>query len=165
MAKNTFIALHTIAGVLAVAGGALTIRRGSYFGLYIWSLVSCIVFVALAVALDWSGLGAGSRILFVGLLVLGAYMVWRGERARRLLPRGGRPPEQYIDDVGFTLVALVDAFFVIGALDLGAGGYVAGLIAVIGASAGHFAIGRLKRRLLAAPANPAHRAPTSRNTS
>jgi hypothetical protein len=50
--------------------------------------------------------------------------------------------------LGFTLVALLDAFVVIGALDLGAPGWLVGLVAIAVAAMGHAWITRLKRRLM-----------------
>jgi hypothetical protein len=106
------IGLHAAAGLVAVAAGVRLLGTGSGFGLYFGSLVACIAFVAGAVALDWGGLDAGTRVLFAGLLALGCYMIFRGARAgRRVATETGTRSIPYVDDVGFTIVALLDAFW------------------------------------------------------
>jgi hypothetical protein len=114
---------------------------------YFWSLVACIAFVVAAVAVDWNGLEAASH-LFAALTTLGALMVWRGAKARRIaaVSRPQRSARE-LDHLGFTLVALLDAF-VIGALDLGAPGWLLGVVAIAVAAMGHVWITRLKRRLV-----------------
>jgi uncharacterized membrane protein len=140
------IAIHAAAGLVALWAGWQAITRGAAVALYFWSLAACIAFVAAAVAVDWDALSGGTRALFLALLALGAYMVFRAASARRRLASEGRPSSRDLDDVGFTLIALVVAFVVILALDLGAGGFVAAAIAVVVAALGHRALARFKRR-------------------
>ena len=52
----------------------------------------------------------------------------------------------YVDDVGFTIVAVLDAFLVIAVLDLGAGGYVVAAVALLGAAIGHRTLQTYKRQ-------------------
>lgn len=139
------IAIHAAAGLVALGAGWLAITRGAAVALYFWSLAACITFVAAAVAVDWDGLSGGTRALFLALLALGAYMVFRGASARRRLASERSPSSRDLDDVGFTLIALVVAFVVILALDLGVGGFAAAAIAVVVAALGHRALARFKR--------------------
>jgi hypothetical protein len=60
------------------------------------------LFLMAAVVYDWRAISAGTRCLYIGLLGLGLYMLWRGARARmrlRTQDEGWRP--RYMDDVGF----------------------------------------------------------------
>ena len=143
------IGLHAAAGVVAVGAGLRLLGTGSGFGLYFGSLLACIAFVAGAVALDWGGLDAGTRVLYAGLLALGCYMIFRAGRAGTRVAAGtGTRSIAYVDDVGFTIVALLDAFLVITVLDLGASGYVAAGVALLGAAIGHRTLEAYKRRAL-----------------
>jgi hypothetical protein len=139
------IAIHAAAGLVALGAGWQVITRGAAVALYFWSLAACIAFVAAAVAVDWGGLSGGTRALFLAVLALGAYMVFRGASARRRMASEGSPASRDLDDVGFTLIALVVAFVVILALDLGAGGLVAAASAVVVAALGHRALLRFKQ--------------------
>ncbi len=148
MVHTVLIAAHAAAGLAAFAAGCLALARRSYFTVYLWSLVSLVVFLAAAVAVDWSGLDTASRTLFAALAALGGYMIWRAVQARQLqqvtsLQHRGR----HIDHIGFTLVALFDGFVIILALDLGAPAWLAIVIALAGIAAGHTTLGRLKRQL------------------
>jgi len=144
---TALIALHAAAGVMALGAGAIAIRRASSFGVYLWSLVVCIAALAAVVVYDWEGLEAGTRVLFLVFVVFGAYMIRRAVVARRCLaaPSAERR-SRYLDNLGFTLVALFDAFLVIAVLDLGAPGWLTAVAGVAVAVAGHRWIGRLKER-------------------
>src|SRR2546430_11536434 len=66
-------------------------------------------------------LSTGGRVGFLAFLALGAYMVWRAAQARGLWPPStAEASRESIGHLGFTLVALLDAFVVISVLDLGA---------------------------------------------
>jgi hypothetical protein len=146
---TTLIALHTAAGLIALAAGCLAAARGSRFALYFWSLVACIALLVPAIAVDWGDLGTATRIVFPALIGLGLYMVWRATRARgRLETPGGVSSDAYFEDVGFTLIALFDAFVVIAVLDLGAPGWLIAAAGVAGALVARRAIEVLR------PASP-----------
>jgi hypothetical protein len=123
------IVLHAVAGLSALAVGALAAVRGAHFDLYFWSLVACIGLLLPAIALDWGDLDTAPRIIFPALIVLGIYMVWRATRARRRA-HGGASPDAYFEDVAFTLIALFVAFVAILVLDLGAPGWLVAAAAV-----------------------------------
>lgn len=150
------IALHTIAGLTALVVGGVATRRASFFGTYFWSLTACILLLAAVIAVDWSDLDASAR-LFTAFVALGAYMIWRATQARRLLPTmSDQLSPRYLDHLGFTLVALLDAFVVILVLDLGAPTWLVVTIGVLVAAAGHRTITTLKRRLTTTANAPGH---------
>jgi hypothetical protein len=141
------VTLHAASGLLAFVAGCLALRRPSHLDTYFWSLVACIALVVAVVAIDWNELAGASRALFTALGALGALMVWRGAQARRIAAASGTQwSARQLDHLGFTLVALLDAFVVIGILDLGAPGWLVGAVAVAVAGIGHVWITRLKRR-------------------
>jgi hypothetical protein len=125
------IALHAVSGTVALAAGLVAHRR--LFGVYLWSLVATVVFLAAAVVEEWGRIPPVSRGLFAAFVVLGLVMVWLALAARRLPP--GSPA--YLDRVGFTLVALFDAFVVIAVLNLGAPVWLVVTSGVAVAVAGH----------------------------
>lgn len=149
MWHTVFIALHAVAALVALAAGCAAITLPALLPTYLWSLVAQTVFVAVAVGLDWGGLGLAPRILFTALVALGCYMVWRAVRARAVAPdsRAQRPSSRYLDHLGFTLVALLDGFLIILVLDLGGPGWAAAVVGVAVAVGGHFAIRGLKTTL------------------
>jgi small-conductance mechanosensitive channel len=153
---TVFIALHAASGVVAFAAGSVAIlRRRSVpiLDVHLGGLTGLFVFLAAALALDWPDLGTGLRSLFAALAALAIYMIGRGCRARRILrTHAGRRSMRYLDDVGFTLVALFDGFAIIAVLVNGGPGWAAAAVGVLGAAVGHRAIGRLKNRLAPAAA-------------
>lgn len=139
------IALHAAAGVVAFASGCLVIARRSCFSVYLGSLVALVVFLAIGVGLDWTALGTPIRVVFTALTALGAYLVWQGLQARRLLPeRDTDSVARLIDHVGFTLVAMFVGFDVILALSAGAPGWLLVVIGVASVAAGHVVLVRVK---------------------
>lgn len=145
---SLLIALHAGTGVVAMLAGAVALFRGGrLFGTYLVSLIATTLFLALAVAAEWTVLGAGSRVLFTAFTLLAVVMVARGVLAGRLLPAGRRPSPVYLEHVGFTLVGLLDAFVVIAVLNAGAPIWLVVASGVLLAIAGHFALRATKRAL------------------
>ncbi|MPZ80909.1 MAG: hypothetical protein GEV28_11130 [Actinophytocola sp.] len=138
------IALHALTGTVALLAGCVAHRRRAYFEVYLWSLVATVAFLAAAVAEEWSRLDAVSRALFAAFVVLGLVMLWLACTARRL----PAPSPRYVDRVGFTLVALFDAFIVITVLNLGAPVALVVASGVVVAVAGHFALRAAKAETL-----------------
>jgi len=160
MTRDLLIALHAAGcGTAFVSGlGALAApRRRFLLSAYIWSLSAGVLAVAVVVAVDWRGLDAGSQAAFAALLALGAYMVWRASRAVRLLGRSR--PEQPLADIGFTLIALLDGFAIILALDLGLAAPAVIALAIAVVVAGRRGLAWLGR--LPAAARPGARSPRS----
>jgi hypothetical protein len=146
MLHTVLITLHAVAGVVAFVAGCVALRNGTLFATYLWSLVATILLVALAVAEEWGSLDGAARVLFVAFVALGGLMVWRAARARRTRPAPGQgpPSDRYLDHVGFTLVALFDAFLVVAVLNLGAPGWLVATTGVGIAVAGHFVLRAVK---------------------
>lgn len=144
---SLLIALHAGTGVLAMLAGGIALYRGRLFDVYLGSLVATTLFLALAVAAEWTVLDVGSQVLFTAFTLLAVVMV-----ARAVLARGlDRRSPAYLEHVGFTLVALVDAFVVIAVLNAGAPVWVVVASGVVIAVAGHFALQATKRALAAEP--------------
>lgn len=146
---STFIFVHAVTGGIALLAGCVALGRRRMFGTYLWSLVAMEVFLVLAIAAEWMVLDAAARGLFAALAVLGVFMLWRADRAWRVRPRGGAGPSaRYVEHVGFTLVALFDAFVVVAVLDLGAPGWLVAALGVLIGVAGHFVLRTARARLI-----------------
>jgi hypothetical protein len=149
------IAAHAASGLVALAFGLSTLRphpeqSPTPFRVYLgalWLMVLCLIAV---VAVDWTTLDRTSRAVFGGLTLFALYIGGRGWSARRLLHR--RPPGwagAFVEDVGFTLIALFDGFVIVAALDLGAPVWLVVLVGALGVLAGRLGIGRTKQRVAA----------------
>jgi hypothetical protein len=166
MLHTVLIVLHATAGVAGFAAGLACIplqAPGSWrFRAYAGSLLAMLAFVAGAIGVAWGGLGLTSRLVFSGLSGLGLYMAWRAYRAwarlRRRAP-GGRAG--YLDDLGFTLIALFDGFVIVATIDLGLPAWLVALIALGGIAGGVRAMKQVKTRLGADWPADAARAPDS----
>ncbi len=148
MWHTVFIAAHAAAAALAFVAGCIALRRGTLFGTYFWSLVAMVVFLALAVTAEWSLLDAATRLVVTGFVALGGFMLWRAARARSIRPASAGPSPRYVEHVGFTLVALLDAFLVVAVLNLGAAGWVVAAVGLLVAGAGHVALRAVRDRLV-----------------
>lgn len=153
MAHTVFIVLHALSGAVAFGCGCLALRRTAWFAAYFWSLLAMVAFVGAAVAVSWTEFDLVTRLLFSGLGLLAAVMIWRAVLARQLVRAGGRHPTSgFVDHVGFTVISLLDAFVVVAVLDLAAPVWAVVAAGVVGGIAGHVAIGRVRRALLSASA-------------
>jgi hypothetical protein len=154
MLHTVLIAAHAACGIAAFALGAAALapRRPHLPGTFPWYLGALwlmVLFLLAAVAVDWMGLDAASRALYAALALLALYMAWRGWHARRAVERGepgGAWREAYVDDIGFTLIALFDGFVIVGALDLGAPVWLILVVGALGILLGRFAVARTKQR-------------------
>jgi hypothetical protein len=153
---NLLIVLHATAGVVSFAAGVLSLPlttvRSWRYQVYAVALLALVVFMVIVVAVDWRGLDDPARGIYAGLIALGGYMLWRGGHAGARLrrrPEGWRP--RYLDDIGFTLIALFDGFVIVLAIDLGAPVWLVIGIAVLGVAAGILGMNRVKARLAASP--------------
>jgi hypothetical protein len=156
MAHDVLVALHALAGVGCFVAGALSLSVSTAstwrYRAYLGSLIGMAGFAAAAVTAGWQARDQVSRAVFVALLVLAGYLVWRGIHAgRQLRDRPGGWRSTYVDDIGFTLIALFEGFAIVAAIDLGAPVWLVVVIAVAGVVAGNLAIRRIKGRLLGAP--------------
>lgn len=149
MWHTILITAHAVTATTALIAGSIALRWPRLFGAYLVSLVAMEVFLLLAIGEEWSVIDGPSRVLFAALAALGAVVVWRGLRARRLRPRDSAGPSaRYVDNVGFTLVALLDAFLVIAVLDAGAPGWVVAGTGVVVAAIGHVALRACRPRII-----------------
>lgn len=149
MLHTVLIGLHAAAGTVALLAGCVAIARGTLFGAYLWSLLGMEIFLVAAVAAEWSTLDPGTQVLFVAFAGLGLFMLWRADQARRMRPSGSaRPSSRYVEHVGFTLVALFDAFVVIAVLNAGAPVWAVVASGVVIAVIGHYVLRAAKRRIV-----------------
>jgi hypothetical protein len=156
MVHNLLIAVHTLTGVVCFGAGVaclgLTTAGSIRFRVYFLTLLGLLVSLLAAVLVDWSGLDHTTQLVYTGLSGLGIYMLWRAVRASARLREqapGWRPG--YQDDVGFTLISLFDGFVIVGAIDLGAPGWLVAVIAVAGVAIGILAIRQVKARSARSP--------------
>jgi hypothetical protein len=149
MWHTVLITAHASAGGLALLTGCVTIVRRTLFWTYFWALTAMEVFLVLAIAVAWPTFDGVARILFSAFAVLGLVMVWRANRARHT-PLG----REYVEHVGFTLVALFDAFVVILVLNTGAPAWLVATAGIAVAIAGHFALTTTHRRLTPSTTRP-----------
>jgi hypothetical protein len=125
MLHTVLIVLHAAAALVCFTAGVFCLGLRSAtsgrFRLYFWSLLAMLLFLAAAIAVDWGGLDTTTRVIFLGLGVLGLYMAWRAAQAgTRLHRQDPHWQPRYLDDIGFTLIALFDGFVIVAAIDLGA---------------------------------------------
>ncbi|MGH3566183.1 MAG: hypothetical protein ACRDRH_09155 [Pseudonocardia sp.] len=146
MWHTVFITLHAASGIVAFVAGLAALPLGRFFATYRWSLVAMVGFLLLAIAAGWAETESGAVAVLGALLALAAVMVGRSERAARMLPaHTGGPTVAYVHHVGFGLVGLFDAFWVVTLLRVGLPGWM-----VVGAGVGIAVGGHL---ILTAPAS------------
>lgn len=144
------ITLHTVAATVCFGSGvyALSPARARQLRwllpVFLWSLVGMTLFVIGAIAAHWSGLEGLVRVIFVGLVGLAFYMVYRGWRASVSFRGNTTDPGRYMDDIGFVLISLFNGFVIVAAMDLGAPGWAVGIGAVLAAVIGIRLIHRAK---------------------
>jgi hypothetical protein len=141
--RDLAIGVHATAASLAFAAGAVLLITGRRAGrsrgfvVYYLSLVLMLVGLCVAIGLDWSHLHTGTRLVYLALAVVAAFMMGRAELARRLRrERSLAARRAFFGHVGFTLIALFDGLVIVAANRLGipVGLIVAGaaVIAAIG---------------------------------
>lgn len=146
------IVLHAAAGVAAFAVGCAALhparlRRNRWLpALLVWLLAGLVLFMVGAMAAHWDDLEPAARIAFGALTVLGLYMLARARRARAAARHlSSRNQDRYIDDIGFVLVALLNGFVIVTALDLGAPPVAVAPLGVVAVITGHRMIAHAKR--------------------
>src|SRR5439155_19276963 len=103
---------------------------------YYAALVLMAAALPVAVLLDWATLDGPTQVAFVALCVLAGTMVWEADRARRFLRRAPAAMSAarsgaFVEAVGFTVIALLDGFAIITALNLGAPGWAVAVVGVL----------------------------------
>lgn len=105
-------------------------------------------FLVLAIAAEWAVIDVAARTLFTAFALLGLVLLWRADQARRIRPSGSAGPSaSYVAHVGFTIVALFDAFIVILVLNLGAPGWLVAAVGILIAMTGHFVLRAVREQL------------------
>jgi len=141
-------ALAFIAGAFALDGNRST--YATFFGALCVSMVT----MAAAVGVDWPYLADVRQVVFMGLGIVGGYVLFRGGRAGTQLSERYDDDwyERYADDIGYSLVWLFVGFVLVLAMDLGLPAW--GVVLMSAASlAGGFEMFRSWRRR---PHVPAH---------
>lgn len=152
MSYLVLISLHAVAGAVAFAVGCAALTRDRVLAAYQWTLVASMAFLLLAVGVTAGGRAVGEWAVTAALLALGGVMVARALRASAVRPGGaGTRTPAYVHHVGFGLVGLFDAFWVVTLLRAGLPGWAVGAVAVAIAVGGHLLLARHATR----PAVPA----------
>lgn len=86
--------------------------------LFIASLIGMIIFMVGATISHWQEITPTERIVFSGLPLLGIFMLYRGIKAAKKLRN--HTPVKYIDDIGFSLISLLNGFVIVALIDLNA---------------------------------------------
>ena len=151
---NVLIALHAASATLSFVAGcwliffARQLSNGQLFTLYWWTLVGSIVLLAGAILSYWTEYSSIERILFPGLFVLGLYMLYRAQSARRRLESQAKAwKHDAIEHIGFTLISLFEGFVIVAGLNAGLPGWLVALIAILGVLLGRWLIGSAQRRV------------------
>lgn len=159
MLRTALLGIHAASGALGLIIGLYAIRPPQTNQFRIWSrrayttaVIVMTVFLIAAVVIDWTSIETTQRILFVGLGVLAAVIIYRVRHAVRLAQRrSGDWQPAYINDIYFSYISLWEAFFIVGLIDLGMPLFVIGGVAVAVAILGAFLIARYKRQLAPDP--------------
>ncbi len=159
MLHDALLAVHICAGAVGLFVGLFALRpptpgdkRDSLRWLYAISLVVLVVAVAGAIPAEWSELGTTTRVVFVGLCGLGAFMLVRIYLGFRLArQRSGSWQGPYMNHVYFTYISLWEGFVIIAILGSELPGWLVpvGMVAIL--LLGGFAINRYQRRVLPTP--------------
>lgn len=148
MWHTVFIWIHAAAGGLAFVAGCVAIGRRILFDVFLWSLIAMQVSLLLAIATEWATAPPGARVLFATLAALGVAVIAVGARARRSRPAASeRISASYVWHVGFCVIALFDAFWVVLVLDLGAPAWGVATIGVGIAVGGHLVVRALSTEI------------------
>ncbi|MGZ3715111.1 MAG: hypothetical protein ACXVA4_06820 [Ktedonobacterales bacterium] len=154
MLHTTAIVLHTTCAIAAFFVGLTLIlqptgRRQLQLARALVALLILMgVFLVTAILSHLTSLSTTTQLIFGGLVLLLVYMIWRAVQAVNVLT-APQPANRLsgIDHVGFVLISLFDGFAIVTALDLGAPGWLVGVIAVGAVVIGILGINARKRTL------------------
>lgn len=147
------IILHALAGLVAFVAGYLLVSAGSpvkkrwLLWVYLIAMTSLTIFLFGALVSHWTQIGVTQQIVFGGLTLLGFYVVWCAYQAWRLLNK--RPAgwhNQFIDAVGFTLIALFDGFVIVGLIDVSVPTVIVVALGIGAIIVGRVGLERIKKR-------------------
>ncbi len=144
---DTIIMLHAASSTLAFFAGCLLIfspnflSNGRLFAIYKWALIGMVFLLAGAILVYWTQYSSIERIVFPGLLMLAIYMLYRAWSASHLLgTQSSDWKKDYIEHIGFTLIALFEGFIIVSGLNSGFPGWLVALVAVMGVLIGRWLI-------------------------
>ncbi len=153
--RTALLSIHAASGALGLIVGLYAIRppetdlfrvwpRRTYSALVVVMTVSLVA----VVVFDWTSIQATQQIVFGGLVVLAAVIVYRVLHAVRLAHRRSQGWQRaYINDIYFSYISLWEAFFIVLLIDVGAPLVVTAGVAVGVALLGALLIARYKRQL------------------
>src|SRR5215469_4048034 len=110
------IVIHALSATGAFVVGVLfifqreTLRQRQLAGAHAVLLLLMEVFLVIAILSHVTNLATITQIVFGGLALLGAYMIWRAVQAVSILREHPANPEAVIDHIGFNLISLFDGF-------------------------------------------------------
>lgn len=151
---TSFIYLHAAAGVISFIAGVILITLNRQpaspvlFGVYFGFLAGLVAFLSGAMLVNWSEYTLIERVLFAGLFILSLFMLYRAQKASRMLktrPNGWE--EVYIEHIGFTLISLFEGFIIVTVINIGGPSWLVGVLAILGIVLGRRMIGSAKSRL------------------
>jgi hypothetical protein len=152
---NVLIMLHAATAAISFFTGCFLIfslRQTSnqrLFSLYLWSLVGMLILLIGAMLVYWNSYSDTERIVFLILLGLGMFMLYRAQNASRLLKaRENDWKLGYIEHIGFTLISLFEGFVIVTVLNAGSPGWLVAVLAILGVLVGRWAIGLTQRNVL-----------------
>ena len=105
------------------------------------------VFLVIAIISHVNRLPTITQIIFLGLAVLGVYMIWRAVQALSVLQAQPGNQVAVIDHIGFILISLFDGFVIVTATDLQAPVWLVAIVAVGAVALGIYAINVRKKML------------------
>ena len=150
---NILIALHAASATLSFFAGCWLIffprqiSNTQLFAVYWWTLAGSIVLLAGAILSYWTEYSSIERIVFPGLFLLGIYMLYRAQSARRQLETQAKAwKHDAIEHIGFTLISLFEGFIIVSGLNTGLPGWIVAAIAILGVLLGRWLIGIAQRR-------------------
>ena len=124
-----------------------TLRQRQLARAVLGLLILMEVFLVIAIISHLNSLPAITQIIFLGLAVLGLYMIWRAVQAVSVLQAQSGNQGAVIDHMGFILISLFDGFAIVTATDLQAPGWLVALVAVGAVALGISAINVRKKTL------------------
>lgn len=116
------IVFHAVAGLTSFVSGVLLLSRKQTtrtraLPVFLGALIALIIFMIAAVISHWDMLSVATRATYGGLVLLAGYMIYRAWKVRYKL-RSSDIDLSYVDDVGFSLIALFDGFIIVSLIDL-----------------------------------------------
>jgi len=149
-----FIVLHSVAGISAFIFGWICMYRleSKSFKELLWvfliSLLGLDTFMIAAIIVDIPILSQGQLYTFIGLTLLGLYMLYRGYRAYVVQKESNnRWRLSFINHVGFILISLFDGFVIVSAIDLNIPVWGIIIIGISGVIVGISGINHVKAKL------------------